>query len=145
IGYHLTFLPMHITGLNGMQRRVFTYDVADGLALTNMLSTIGAFIMGISMLFLFYNLFKTHRKNEAVGSDPWDARTLEWTVASPAPEHTFSPMPVIGEFDAFWYAKQRGETLKTTTNHRAAPIAKDSLLPFLIASSLGVLGICLIY
>lgn len=145
IGFHLTFLPMHLTGLNGMQRRVFSYDVGEGLEVTNMLSTIGAFIMGVSMLFLFYNLFKTHRKNEKVGPDPWDGRTLEWTVASPSPEETFKPMPVVEEMDPFWYAKLRDEKIKTTEDHRASPIAKDSILPLLIGVSLGLLGVCLIY
>lgn len=145
IGFHLTFLPMHLTGLNGMQRRVFSYDVGEGLEVTNMLSTIGAFIMGVSMLFLFYNLFKTHRKNEKVGPDPWDGRTLEWNVASPSPEETFKPMPVVEEMDPFWYAKLRDEKIKTTEDHRASPIAKDSILPLLIGVSLGLLGICLIY
>lgn len=145
IGYHLTFLPMHLTGLNGMQRRVFTYDVGEGLEITNMLSTIGAFIMGISILFLFYNIFKTHRKNEKVGPDPWDGRTLEWTVGSPSPEEVFNPMPLVEEMDPFWYAKVRGEEIKTTEDHRASPIAKDSIIPMLIGVSLGVLGICLIY
>lgn len=145
IGYHLTFLPMHITGLNGMPRRVFSYDPGEGLEVTNLLSTIGAFIMGISILFLFYNLFKTHLKNEQVGPDPWDGRTLEWTVASPSPEETFKPMPVVEEMDPYWYAKVRGEKLKTTENHRASPIAQDSIIPLLMAFFLGILGICLIY
>src|SRR5699024_8966311 len=95
IGYHLTFMPMHISGLNGMPRRTYTFDVGEGLALTNMLSTIGTFFMGISILFLFYNLYITHRKNEPVGKDPWDGRTLEWTVDSPVPEETFTPMPIV--------------------------------------------------
>lgn len=144
-GYHLTFLPMHISGLNGMPRRTFTFNVGEGLEITNMLSTIGAFFMGISMLFLFYNLFKTHRENKKVGADPWDGRTLEWTVDSPSPENTFDPVPVIEEFDAFWYAKQRGEPLKTTTRHRASPIAQDTLLPFLIAAMLGIFSLFMIY
>lgn len=145
IGYHLTFFPMHISGLNGMPRRVFTYGVGEGLDLTNFLSTIGAYLMGVSMLFLFYNLFKTHRKGERVGNDPWNGRTLEWTVASPSPENTFDPMPVVEEMDPFWYAKVRGEELKTTTNTRAPAIAKDSIIPFLMANTLGLLSITLIY
>lgn len=144
-GYHLTFLPMHITGLNGMPRRVYTYDVGEGLEITNLLSTIGAFTMGIGVLLFFVNIMKTHYKNEKVGPDPWDGRTLEWTVPSPSPEETFSPMPVVEEEDAFWYAKVRGEKLKTTTEHRASPIAKRSLIPLLIAFMLGLVGMCFIY
>ncbi len=145
IGYHLTFLPMHISGMNGMPRRVYTYGAGEGLTVTNFLSTAGAFLMGISMLFFFLNLFKTHRANQKVGRDPWNGRTLEWTVASPVPEETFTPMPVIQEFDAFWYAKVRGEKLPTTAEHRAAPPAEDSLLPLLMAAALGCFGICMIY
>lgn len=145
IGYHLTFFPMHITGLNGMPRRVFTFDIGEGLEGTNLLSTIGAFTMGFSMLFLFYNLYKTHRKGELVGNDPWDGRTLEWTVESPSPENTFDPMPVVEEMDPFWYAKQRGEQLKTTTNTRPPAIARDSIQPMALAVILGIFAFCLMY
>src|SRR5699024_6302374 len=88
IAYIMTFMTMHISGLNGLPRRTYTFYVWEGLVLTNMLSTIGTFFMGISILFLFYNLYITHRKNETVGKDPWDGRTLEWTVDSPVPEET---------------------------------------------------------
>lgn len=145
IGYHLTFFPMHISGMNGMPRRTFTYSVGEGLEGTNFLSTIGAYLMGVSILFLAYNLFKTHREGNKVGSDPWNGRTLEWTVASPSPEETFNPMPIYEEMDAFWYAKMRGEKLKTTTNHRPSPVAKRTLLPFLMANTLGVFAFFFMY
>lgn len=145
IGYHLTFLPMHISGLNGMPRRTYTYDVGEGLATTNMLSTIGAFVMGVSFIFFFWNLVKTHRANEKVGNDPWDGRTLEWTVPSPSPEHTFDPMPVVEDLDPYWLAKKENRPMKTTHQHRSSPIARDSLLPLLMSLALGAFGICMIY
>lgn len=140
IGFHMTFLPMHITGMQGMPRRTFTYRIEDGVSTTNMISTIGAFLMGISMLFLFWNIIKTHREKVNVGADPWNGRTLEWTVDSPAPEETFNPMPVINDMDAFWYAKQEGKSLPTTTVTRPAPIASSSILPLLLAFSLFVVS-----
>ena len=145
IGYHLTFFPMHITGMNGMPRRVYTYNAGEGLTLTNFLSTIGAFVMGISILFLFWNLFRTHRQNKKVGPDPWDGRTLEWTVDSPSPENTFDPMPVVDNIEPLWEAKKQGTPIRTTKEHRRAPIAKDSILPFVLAMMLGLFGICMIY
>jgi len=139
IGFHMVFLPMHITGLQGMPRRVYTYAADDGVTLLNFTSTIGAFLMGISMIFVVWNLYHTHTKTDKVGNDPWNGRTLEWTVASPSPEHSFEPMPVVKEMDPFWYAKVENSELETTTETRAAPIAIDSILPFAMAMSLFVL------
>ncbi|WP_198434008.1 cbb3-type cytochrome c oxidase subunit I, partial [Virgibacillus salexigens] len=68
IGFHLTFFPMHITGLEGMPRRVYTYTQADGIFLLNPASTVGAFLMGISMLFAVWNVYITHKKGEKVGN-----------------------------------------------------------------------------
>lgn len=145
IGYHTTFFPMHITGLEGMPRRVYTYEAGEGLSATNFISTIGAFLMGISILFMFWNLYKTHRKGEKVGDDPWDGRTLEWTVASPSPEDTFNPMPIVEEMDPFWYAKKDNRLLKTTTDTRPGPIARDSIVPLGMALTLFILALGLIY
>lgn len=141
IGFHLTFFPMHITGLEGMPRRVYTYEVSDGVFLLNFLSTIGAFLMGISMLFFIWNVYKTHRKGEKAGNDPWDGRTLEWCVGSPAPEKTFDPMPIVKEMDPVWYAKVENRELRTTANTRPAPIETESFLPLAFALSLFLLSL----
>lgn len=145
LGYHMTFLPMHITGLQGMPRRVFTYGSDEGLTALNFTSTVGAFLMGVSILFLFVNLLQTHRKGEQIGRDPWDGRTLEWTVASPPPEQTFNPMPVVEDRDPFWRAKMDKEQMKTTTNTRPAPIAVNTILPITMALSVFLTGLGLIY
>ncbi|WP_404455844.1 cbb3-type cytochrome c oxidase subunit I [Oceanobacillus kapialis] len=141
IGFHLTFFPMHITGLEGMPRRVYTYAESDGIGGLNFISTIGAFLMGISMLFALWNVYKTYKEDRKVGNDPWDGRTLEWSVASPAPEHTFDPMPVVKEIDAFWFAKKAGKEMPVTDNVRAAPLEVKSILPFLMAMSLFFLSL----
>src|SRR5690625_4883122 len=95
--------------------------------------------MGSSMICVVWNLYPTHTKADKVGDDPSQGRTLEWTVASPSPEHTFEPMPVVKEMDPCWYAKVENRALETTTKTRAAPIAIDSILPFAMAMSLFVL------
>nr|GGG70961.1 cytochrome c oxidase subunit 1 [Virgibacillus oceani] len=145
IGFHLTFLPMHITGLQGMPRRVYTYEWGDELFALNLTSTIGAFLMGSSMLFVVWNLYKTHKYGEKAGNDPWDGRTLEWTVPSPSPEHSFEPMPIVKEMDPFWYAKIAGEKLRTTNNARPAPISTKTIVPLCIAVSLSIMSIGMIY
>ncbi|WP_099159347.1 cytochrome c oxidase subunit I [Virgibacillus ndiopensis] len=145
IGFHLTFLPMHVTGLQGMPRRVYTYQWGDDLFALNLTSTIGAFLMGSSMLFVGWNLYKTHKHGKKVGNDPWDGRTLEWTVQSPSQENTFEPMPIVKEMDPFWYAKVSGEKLRTTNNTRPAPISVNTILPFCIAFSLSIMSLGMIY
>jgi cytochrome c oxidase subunit 1 len=106
VGFNLTFGPMHILGLQGMPRRIYTYAPSLGLDFWNMVSTIGAFIIAASTLIFIYNAFiLTPRKPQDAGADPWDARTLEWMIPSPVPEYNFSETPVVHEVDDFWHRK----------------------------------------
>jgi cytochrome c oxidase subunit I len=105
IGFNLTFAPMHILGLQGMPRRTYTYAKDYGFDFWNMISTIGAFLIAVSLLVFFYNVLKTRKHGEIAGNDPWDARTLEWTVTSPPPEHNFDEIPVVHALDDFWHRK----------------------------------------
>ncbi|WP_257347669.1 cytochrome c oxidase subunit I [Pseudalkalibacillus decolorationis] len=106
IGFHITFFPMHIMGLKGMPRRVYTYLPEDGLAGLNMVSTIGAFMMAAGMMIFLWNLYYSARHSErSVGKDPWDGRTLEWTIPSPPPEYNFARIPKVRGIDPLWQAK----------------------------------------
>ena len=105
IGFNLTFAPMHILGLQGMVRRTYQYPKDYGFDFWNMIATIGAFLIAISVLVFFYNVYKTRKHGKAAGNDPWDARTLEWTVSSPPPEHNFDEIPVVHALDDFWHRK----------------------------------------
>ncbi|MFC4558131.1 cbb3-type cytochrome c oxidase subunit I [Virgibacillus kekensis] len=145
IGFHMTFLPMHITGLEGMPRRVFTYQWEDGIFLLNLTSTVGAFIMGSSILFLGWNIYRTQKYGEDAGNDPWDGRTLEWTQPSPSPEETFDPMPIVRQSDPYWYAKVENRKIRTTTTTRPQPISVETIQPFLLAFTLMVFCIGMIY
>ena len=93
VGFNLTFIPQHMLGLLGMPRRVYTYDNGGIWEVYNMLSTIGAFIMGIAVLVAVVNLVK--RAGPRVGNDPWQADTLEWYVPSPPPAHNFDSVPYV--------------------------------------------------
>src|SRR5699024_12752037 len=92
-----------------------------------------------------WNLVKTHWENKKVGPDPWDGRTLEWTVDSPSPENTFEPMPVVDDLNPLAKAKNENQKMETTNEHRSSPIARDSIISFLISMTLGVFGICMTY
>ncbi|MGZ4142146.1 MAG: cytochrome c oxidase subunit I [Actinomycetota bacterium] len=105
IGFNLTFGPFHILGLQGMPRRIYTYAPNMGWDFWNFVSTVGAFIIAVSILIFIYNAIVSRKKGEIAGNDPWDARTIEWTTPSPPPEHNFEEIPVVHALDDFWHKK----------------------------------------
>ena len=110
VGFNLTFGPMHILGLQGMPRRVYTYLPGYGWDLWNMVSTIGSFILAFSVLLFLINIVMSRRAAHARGqfsceNDPWDARSVEWLTTSPPPDHNFDVIPEIDELDELWHRK----------------------------------------
>ena len=93
IGSNLTFFPMHILGLEGMPRRVADYDPSAGWNDLNFLSSMGAFLLGISILPFLFNVWRSLRKGEPAGDDPWEGDHLEWATSSPPPPHNFHSLP----------------------------------------------------
>ncbi len=94
IGFNLTFIPQFLVGLAGMPRRIPDYPLM--FAEWNMLSSIGAFILGAAHLVFFYNVLKNIRGGKQVADKAWDGATgLEWTLPSPPPYHSFTKQPVI--------------------------------------------------
>ena len=94
VGFNLAFFPMHMLGLEGMPRRIASYAANPEWAMLNKISTLGAFMIGISVLPFLYNLWKS-RKGPVAGSDPWRANSLEWWTSSPPPVHNFDSLPPI--------------------------------------------------
>jgi cytochrome c oxidase subunit 1 len=96
IGTNLTFLPMFGLGYLGMPRRVSSYLAADGFTTLNLLSSIGAGVLALSMVVFLYNIVVSVRYSPPAGDDPWQAQTLEWATHSPPPRYNFSgPLPEI--------------------------------------------------
>ncbi len=105
IGFNLTFFPMHIIGLQGQPRRTYTYPEGMGWDMWNFVMTIGAFTIALSFVVFILNAIASRTRGEEAGNDPWDGRTLEWTMTSPPPEHNFDATPVVRARDDFWYKK----------------------------------------
>jgi len=105
VGFILTFGPMHVSGMLGMPRRIFTYEVDRGWDLWNQVATIGAVVQASSFLILIYNLFASLKYGKPAGSDPWDAWTLEWTTTSPPPPYNFEVIPEVRSRRPLWDQK----------------------------------------
>jgi cytochrome c oxidase subunit I len=106
VGFNLAFGPMHVLGLQGMIRREYTYPDSLGLTFWNEVSTVGAFLIALSILVFIVNVVRTQLKPKGLeDEDPWDARTIEWTTSCPPPEYNFAETPVIHSLDDFWHRK----------------------------------------
>jgi cytochrome c oxidase subunit 1 len=105
IGFHLTFDFMHIPGLMGMPRRIYTYEPGLGWDVWNFLCTIGVVFQILGILVFVGNLGWSLFKGKFAGNDPWDAWTLEWTTSSPPPEYNFATIPVVHSRRPLWDLK----------------------------------------
>jgi cytochrome c oxidase subunit 1/cytochrome c oxidase subunit I+III len=102
IGFNGTFLVQHVLGLIGMPRRVYTYPDIPWYGALNMISTIGAFLMGISILLLGYMIKKSLKSGKKAGNDPWDGFTLEWITTSPPSLKNFDEVPAVHGRRPLW-------------------------------------------
>lgn len=105
IGFLMTFGPMHVSGLLGMPRRIFTYPADRGWDIWNQLTTLGALIQGPSYLIFVINILWSLKYGEPAGDDPWDAWTLEWATTSPPPSYNFETIPVVRSRRPLWDLK----------------------------------------
>jgi heme/copper-type cytochrome/quinol oxidase subunit 1 len=106
IGMNMVFFPMHILGLLGMPRRVYTYGPGLGWDIWNLIMTIGAFIIALSILIFVINFFRTMGRPMDAPGDPWDGFTLEWLTTSPPPLHNFdTQIPAVASPRPAWDVK----------------------------------------
>jgi cytochrome c oxidase subunit 1 len=106
-GFNLAFGPMHYLGLTGMPRRTHTYQAGYGWEDWNFIATIGAYILGLGVFLAFANLVWTAWRGKRAETDPWDGRTLEWSLPSPVPAYNFAQTPVVTTRDA-WFEHKHG-------------------------------------
>jgi hypothetical protein len=149
---------MHLSGLLGMPRRVYTYDTSLGVGGLNLLSTIGAFTFALGVLVVIVAILQTvlRGKGEA-GPDPWGGNTLEWSTTSPPPPYTFAVIPTVTSANPNWDVQDRRadgrraergelvldaehETLESTTlegePQEVLHMPESSIFPLLLALSL---------
>jgi cytochrome c oxidase subunit I len=105
IGFHLTFDFMHIPGLLGMPRRIYTYEPGRGWDVWNLLITIGTLFQAAAVLVFVANLILSFLRGPPAGSDPWDAWTLEWSTSSPPPDYNYAALPVVKSRRPLWDLK----------------------------------------
>jgi cytochrome c oxidase subunit 1/cytochrome c oxidase subunit I+III len=102
IGFNVAFLPMHLTGLMGMPRRVWTYPAETGWGPINMVSTVGSFLLALGILLILVDVVRSLRHGEIAGPNPWDAPTLEWSIPSPPPPYNFALIPAVASRHPLW-------------------------------------------
>ena len=102
LGFQLAFFPMHIAGLLGMPRRVYTYPAGMGLEVPNMLSSIGGGVVALAMLLFLINMAMSLRGGATAEPNPWGAPTLEWATTSPPPRYNFAHIPVVDSRTPLW-------------------------------------------
>ncbi|HTR60733.1 MAG TPA: cytochrome c oxidase subunit I [Candidatus Binataceae bacterium] len=105
VGFNGTFFPMHFLGMWGMPRRIYTYGEGLGWTGLNQLETVCAMILGLAFLVMYINMIWSIARGEKAPADPWDGRSLEWSVASPPPVYNFARIPEVRGRDAWWVIK----------------------------------------
>jgi cytochrome c oxidase subunit 1/cytochrome c oxidase subunit I+III len=159
-GFNLAFFPMHITGLLGMPRRVYTYSAHMGWGTLNMITTVGAFLLAVGILLFLINVAVSLRRGRPAGNNPWDAPTLEWATTSPPPPYNFVVIPTVASRHPLWEDRlqesegrsavhtgpllDHGREIVGTSAIDADPQAivrmpGESILPLLLAAVLAVL------
>jgi hypothetical protein len=157
LSFNLGFFPMHISGLLGMPRRIFTYPAGVGWDTVNLITSIGSYIFTLGVLLFVINFFWSLFRGAPAGDNPWDASSLEWATSSPPPAYNFAVIPTIGSRDPLWEERlgmgrrssiHEGPTLSgpgkealQTSTLDGEPVAilrmpEDSLWPFIVSLAL---------
>ena len=163
VGFNVTFFPMHLLGIFGMPRRIYTYNNGLGWNTLNLIITCGAFVIALSVLIFIVNLVVSHQRGKIAGNDPWDGRTIEWSISSPPPEYNFAEIPEIDARDDFWHRKYTedeagmlvplpsgGSDTPAATRAAASPghrihMPSPSFFPFIAALALPILGYAAVF
>jgi cytochrome c oxidase subunit I+III len=154
IGFNVGFFPMHILGLLGMPRRVYTYPAGLGWGASNLIVTAGAYLLAVGFMLLLVNVVVSLRKGHIAGPNPWDGDSLEWVTPSPPPPYNFVVIPTVASREPLWEDRlhqgdvrssvirgpvlDQGKEVLATTSIDARPNAilklpEDSLAPLLLA------------
>jgi hypothetical protein len=160
VGFNVAFFAMHISGLMGMPRRVYTYTAEMNWGALNLVSTIGALMLAASFALFLFNILRSMRVGAIAGDNPWGAGTLEWATASPPPPHNFDRIPFVTSREPLWAERDslpvvtglrvdnRELIASTVTEARAElrePSPEPSIWPFLAAIATGITFVASIF
>ncbi|MGE8205660.1 cytochrome aa3 quinol oxidase subunit I [Heyndrickxia sp. NPDC080065] len=141
----VAFMPMFFTGLDGQARRMYTYSASTGFGPLNMISFVGALGLAVGFILIVYNIYYSVRHaSRDIGSDPWDARSLEWATHTPVPEYNFAIVPQVNSSQAFWDAKKNGDVL-FKGEYEKIHMPNNTGVPFIMSSIIFVWGFSLIF
>lgn len=148
VGFILAFVPLYILGIMGATRRLDHYDASLGWQQLFIVAAIGVGIIALGTGFILlqyaYSIWKRNDNRDLTG-DPWDGRTLEWSVPSPAPFYNFAVTPTVTSRDAFWVAKQSASKSKTTLKYVDIMMPKNTSLGLWIAVGAGLFAFAAIW
>jgi cytochrome c oxidase subunit I+III len=164
IGFNVGFFPMHILGLLGMPRRVYTYPEGMGWDAWNLVISAGSYLFAVGFLLLLVNIAVSLRRGKPAGANPWDADSLEWSTPSPPPPYNFVTIPIVGSRHPLWEERLREtgqrsilgrgitldngkEALATSPldaePNRIVTMPEDSIAPFLLTLAVTALFVAL--
>ncbi|KYG89382.1 cytochrome c oxidase subunit I [Metasolibacillus sp. FSL H7-0170] len=148
IGFHLTFFLQHFLGLMGMPRRVFTFMPNQGWDLFNLISTIGAIMMGIGVILLVLNVLLSIKSEPVNRRDYWgDGRSLEWALETPLPFYNFKQTPLVRGYDPYWIEKHEGNKEGMVYAEPLGDIhmPNNSILPLVMSIGMFIAGFGALY
>lgn len=141
----VAFMPMFFSGLDGQARRMYTYSASTGFGPLNMISFIGALGLAAGFILIVYNIYySTRYATRDIGSDPWNARSLEWATHTPVPEYNFAILPQVQSNEAFWDSKKNKYSL-FNGKYEKIHMPNKSGLPFIMASIFFVWGFTFVF
>ncbi|PIQ42480.1 MAG: cytochrome o ubiquinol oxidase subunit I [Gammaproteobacteria bacterium CG11_big_fil_rev_8_21_14_0_20_46_22] len=146
IGFYVAFMPLYALGMMGMTRRLEHYPASTGWHPYLVVACIGAFLILTGIIFQIIQLFYSikHRAENPAGNDPWDARTLEWSIPSPPPHYNFAITPVVDARDPFWKAKEHPQASEKP-QYEDIHMPKSTSMGFWIAMFAGVFGFAMVW
>lgn len=147
IGFLLAFVPLYILGIMGATRRLDHYDPSLGWQELFMVAGLGVALICVGVGFQLLQIVVSiiQRKKNLVGNDPWDARTLEWSMHSPPPEYNFAIIPTVTSRDAYWEMKKHKKPFTKHPEYKDIWLPKNSPAGVIVGGFALLFGIAIIW